>query len=101
MRTNGLGYLLGLLCVVSDIALSDLDAILSDLSVPVPSFILSSIQAYRVEELRGAPLVDGKVAALLESRLSDRSALEVCISFLNTPLPGRTWELLMDVRMRP
>ena len=34
VRTNGLGYLLGLLCVVSDIALSNLDAILSELSVP-------------------------------------------------------------------
>lgn len=37
MRTNGLGYLLGLLCVVSDIALGDLDAILNELSVPVSS----------------------------------------------------------------
>jgi len=77
MRTNGLGYLLSLLCVVSDIALSNLDSVLSNLSVLVSSYISSSQQAYRVEELRGAPLVDGKVAALLESRLSNRSALEV------------------------
>jgi hypothetical protein len=75
-RTNGLGYLLSLLCVVSDIALSDLDSVLGDWSVPVFSPSSSCKQAYRVEELRGAPLVDRKVAALLESRLSDRSALE-------------------------
>jgi hypothetical protein len=37
MHTNGLGYLLGLLCVVSDIALGDLDSVLSELSVPVSS----------------------------------------------------------------
>lgn len=41
MRTNGLGYLLGLLCVVSDIALGDLDAILSELSVPVSPPVVS------------------------------------------------------------
>jgi hypothetical protein len=75
MRTNGLGYLLSLLCVVSDIALSDLDSVLIGSSVPVSPCILCKTQAYRVEELRGAPLVNGKVAALLESRLSDRSAL--------------------------
>jgi hypothetical protein len=34
-RTNGLGYLLSLLCVVSDIALGDLDSVLGDWSVPV------------------------------------------------------------------
>ncbi len=81
MRTNGLGYLLSLLCVVSDIALGDLDSILSELSVPVSSCEPSSKRAYRVEELRGAPLVDGKVAALLESRLSDRSALGRLLAF--------------------
>jgi hypothetical protein len=75
-RTNGLGYLLSLLCVVSDIALGDLDSVLEDWSVPVLFRSLPRTQAYRVEELRGAPLVDRKVAALLESRLSDRSALE-------------------------
>jgi len=37
MHTNGLGYLLSLLCVVSDIALGDLDSILNELSVPVSS----------------------------------------------------------------
>jgi hypothetical protein len=81
MRTNGLGYLLGLLCVVSNIALGDLDAILSEVSVPVSSCDPSSKRAYRVEELRGAPLVNGKVAALLESRLSDRSALGRLLAF--------------------
>jgi hypothetical protein len=40
MRTNGLGYLLSLLCVVSDIALSDLDSVLIGSSVPVSSCIL-------------------------------------------------------------
>ena len=101
MRTNGLGYLLGLLCVVGDIALGDLDAILSELSVPVSSCDPSSKRAYRVEELRGAPLVNGKVAALLESRLSDRSALEDWVSFLKIPLRGTAHDGKKDVRMRP
>ena len=70
MRTNGLGYLLGLLCVVSDIALGDLDAVLSELSVTVSSCRPSSKRAYRVEELRGAPLVDGKVADRKSTRLN-------------------------------
>ena len=35
LRTNGLCYILSLLCVVSDIALGDLDAVLSRVLVPV------------------------------------------------------------------
>lgn len=40
VRTNGLCYLLSLLCVVSDIALGDLDAVLSRVLVPLSHFLL-------------------------------------------------------------
>ena len=45
--------------------------------------------------------MDGKVAALLESRLSDRSALEDWVSFLKIPLRGTAHDGKRDVRMRP
>ena len=76
VHTNGLSYILSLLCVVSDIALRDLDTVLIRVLVPVfrsPFFLAIP---YRVKELRRAPLVDREVAALLESRLPDRSVLE-------------------------
>ncbi len=60
---------------MSDVALGDSNAELATSQSQSRLLLHSRQQAYRVQKLRGAVLVDGEVTALLEGSLPEGSAL--------------------------